>query len=323
MTVVTTRPDSLLGSSGSPPVTGAATIVDALSDDSDSSYVTTAAGSSSWEVGFDEPVLPTGSLVTRVSARLRCAVTTASKEYATQVSGMDVRPTVNWTTPTTITLTPAGASSMAMPAASLDAWLSGVYALLVPGSGTGAIVQLKSYEAFFDVALVEQPEVAVSAPTGTITTTNKPLTSWANTLDSDGGAQSRYEVKVYSAAQYGAGGFDPDTSTPTVSSGQLSGAATSWQMTATLPDDTYRAYVRSGQTVNGTAHWSDWDYEGFVIDVAVPDAPALTVTGLDAHGCVQLDMSEQGSGPSTDAFELQRSLDGGLTWEPVRLPEYV
>lgn len=322
MTVVTIRPDSTTASSGTS-LTGAASIHAALNDDSDSSYVVTAADTNYYKVGFDNPTLPAGALLTRISLRLRCAVNSASKHYQLDFSGLLEGLTVNWTTPTTVTVTPSVFSALALPVDGLDmTGLNDSY-LQVNGSGTGAIVQLKSYEAFYDFTVVEQPVTVVSAPSGTVTTSNKPLVSWSNTLDADGGAQARYEVKVFSAAQYGAGGFDPDTSTATASSGVVSSAAGSWQMTTVLPDDDYRAYVRVAQSVNGSLHWSDWEYEAFEIDVDVPDPPSLVVIAHDEHGCIELDIAADGGAATTDAFELQRSLDGGLTWEPVRLPAYV
>ena len=81
--------------------------------------------------------------------------------------------------------------------------------------------------------------------------------TWANTLDSDGGPQTKARVKVFSEAQFNAGGFDPATSTATYDSGVLSQATTS-HVGSSLLDGTYRAYPVVAQTVNGADHYSDW-----------------------------------------------------------------
>lgn len=93
------------------------------------------------------------------------------------------------------------------------------------------------------------PTTTVTAPTGTITTTDKPPTVFA--YDSvDGALPTGYQVKVFSAAQYGAGGFDADTSTPVWNSGLITPVGfvlpDSVPPTIPLPNSTtYKSYVQT------------------------------------------------------------------------------
>ena len=317
MTVVTLRPDA--SSNYNATVTGAATIHAALSDNSDASYATTPATDDWFQGNFGTTTIPAGAVVRSVVYRLRCGLNAAAtKDHLLYWNAGYQSKTINWTTPTTITLWSLGPDDFG---GEIDqSIVDGLY-LTVFGSGTGASIQLRSHEAYVDVTYVALPVAAPSAPTGTITTTNRPEVAWANTLDSDGGAQSAFEVKFYTAAEYGGGGFDPDTTTVTTTqSGVTTGSATTWTPSATLADGTYRAYVRVAQTVNGSYHWSDWDYEGFVIDVLLPAIPDLVLYPDADDACTHLIVTGQSGDATTDALELQRSTDGGVTWEPVRLP---
>jgi len=165
------------------------------------------------------------------------------------------------------------------------------------------------------------PVVTVTAPTGTITNTTTPTVTWTDTLDTDGGAQTRYDVKIFSSAQYTAGGFDPSTSASTAASGIVSAADTSWVDTVALPNATYRAYVRVAQTVNGALLWSAWAFGGFVVSVTPPAVPTLAVTAQNINGRIQAVITTGGGATTTDRVELQRSVDGGTTWLPVRNTE--
>ena len=100
-----------------------------------------------------------------------------------------------------------------------------------------------STSSYFEVTYVEKPVVSGVAPDGTISDTNQPVILWGTTLDADGGPQHAARIKIFTAAQYGAGGFDPALSAPTIDSGDIFGTADSWTVSQILPDGTYRAYV--------------------------------------------------------------------------------
>ena len=313
MTVVTLRPSSTTANTGA--VTGGGgTAHGALSDDSDASYVEYDNLEAS-EVTLTDHTLPAGAVIKDIAARVRVAKAPGSPGQATStiissvIDSVHTRDLVlNWDTPTTVSFTPpyTGFTDTQIDGGSLylTSWLG---------------VDVRIYEAYLDVTHVAKPVTNANSPTGTLTTSNLPTIGWVNTLDGDGGGQTKYQVRVFTAAQYGAGGFDPATSAATVELAETLGANTSWQVSAPLADATYRAYVRVAQTVNGDLHWSDYDQTEFTIDVDLPGAPTFTATADNANGRITLAPVDSAGVATTDAFELQRSLDGGTTWEPVRV----
>lgn len=315
MTVVTTRPNATVSASGFAN-SGGAGRAGATSDDDGGTYLLGDTIASSLLMGFAEPSIPAGALVKGVAARLRVAKTSGDAAvrvwlYTDAAGGahLAMGTIAPANSPTTITAIPAAAWST------------------TPTNLNVALFQLTAgeinvYEMYVDTVYVAKPVTAPIAPTGTITTTNVPTVEWANTLDSDGGSQTHFQVRLFTAAQYGAGGFDPATSAATDDSGiaQLP-TVTSWTPDTPLAGINYRAYVRVAQTVNGAQHWSDWAYTAFAVDVDVPAVPTLSVTADDAAACIEIDVEGNTGDETTDVIQLARSVDGGATWLPVLNPE--
>lgn len=67
----------------------------------------------------------------------------------------------------------------------------------------------------------------------------------------------------------------------------------------------------------GTAAKRYWSTETFEINVPPPALPVMTVTVDNTNQRVQVGVVA-GAGVSTDWFEVQRSVDGGVTWEYLR-----
>ena len=130
----------------------------------------------------------------------------------------------------------------------------------------------------YTYATVPTTSAVTVTPSGTITTTRKPTIGWTYTQGSDGSAQTYFRVKVFSAAQYGAGGFDPNTSASSYDSTVLAGAGTSHVLTSPLVNGvTYKAYVLTYQTTNGIAQPSAWAISStFTISITVPVPTAIT-----------------------------------------------
>lgn len=321
MTVSTLRPTGTTSNTGA--LTGGATAHAVLSDDSDATYVTFDTVGEAFRVTLGDLTLPSGAVIKGVAARIRSGLSSAgASDTAITVSyAHPVDPPTGIAPSSSYAITWASIQTITGPSFSAsgitDSNVDGEYINVVLATLTVGR-NARIYEAYFDATYVEVPEVSADAPTGTVSDTNLPDVEWSNTLDSDGGAQTTFEVKVYTDAEYGAGGFDPDTSTPTATSGITTSSSTTWQVDETLPDDTYRAYVRVAQTVNGVLHWSDWDFTEFTISVALPAAPTFTATADNANGRITLAFDDNAGSATTDVFELQRSLDGGTTWETVR-----
>lgn len=320
MTVVTTHPDATVAN-GSSTVTGAASRHAALSDDSDSSYVTLPASGTEAQIGFAEPSIPSGAIYkgrvfrARVASPGGMATTYLTPAAHPGYTALSYAMSVTWSTPVTVSVTAGESYPPSGPPASLDP-VNPITATL-----RATVNDARVYELFYDTTYIAVPVTNPTTPTGTVTDTNLPTAEWTNTLDSDGGAQTRYELKVYNDAEYGAGGFSPSTSDATYESGVTTGAVTSHAITEPLPSDTYRLYVRVAQTVNGSLHWSDWAYEAFVIDLDTPGDPDVTVTGEDNYGRIKVDIEATSGDATTDAFEIQKLQTDGETWKTIRTVE--
>lgn len=302
-------------------VNGAASGHAATSDDSDASYVTSDAASGSagiYDVGT--VTLPAGAVTKTLTVRARMFCTeeppVATVEAVNAAGGV-------WATLATSSVSIAifsthsgGGSPVSLTQAEVDALR--VSARTIEDGGS-----IRFAELYLDLVYALVPVANITYPTGTpaITTTNKPTYTWTHTPGSDGGSQSFYEIKVYTAAQYGAGGFSPDTSSTHWTSGIVVGSATSQVSGVLANSTTYRVYVRTAQTINGVAHWSVWDFEGFSIAITTADVSAITTTADSANGRILVAVDRSGS--AWDFVEVQRSTDAGTTWEYVRGGEYV
>lgn len=154
------------------------------------------------------------------------------------------------------------------------------------------------YAADMPVNAQQAPSVAISAPTGTVTTTQKPTVTWSDTLAS-GGAQSSYRVVTYSQAQYSAGGFAPGSGPSMDDSGVVVSTVTSYTLANFLLNGNYRAYVQIVQSPGGQS--SPWVFSGFTQGVSQPSAPSITATaGTDGTtGCPRIALTVSGSGSDT------------------------
>ncbi len=127
-----------------------------------------------------------------------------------------------------------------------------------------------------DFTLVAEagPALSVNGPSGNVTA-SQPIISWTATPAS-GSSIISWEAKVFSAAQYTAGGFNPATSATTWDSGVTSGSATSVQVGTALPAGiTYRFYVEVTETGSIS---SSWVYSTATVVADLPVTPTLTAT---------------------------------------------
>lgn len=151
----------------------------------------------------------------------------------------------------------------------------------------------KVYELYCDVLYANPPTVAV--PTVTGTASSFPTVNWVYTLGTDGGPQSKYDVKIFDSATYSGGGFSPDTSTAVWSTTVSSSAAAQQIGTALVSGTTYQAYVRVYQFISGVYQPSvggtgaGWQVSTpFTLALDQPAIPTLTVTADPTNARVQL-----------------------------------
>lgn len=166
------------------------------------------------------------------------------------------------------------------------------------------------------------PVTDVTAPTGTITTTNQPPTVWTYT-DPDGQAiQDRFQLKIWKRPGGSWAGFDPDTTVlePVFQIEALGDATT--QTTDVRLDNTgvYRSYVRTAQAVQDFPPfiYGAWDFSEFTISLTQPATPSISASYVDSDYVGLLVTPAAPGSPSVEHFEVERSLDNGVTWNNFR-----
>jgi hypothetical protein len=137
------------------------------------------------------------------------------------------------------------------------------------------------------------PVLNVSGPGGS-TPSAQPTITWTAT-PAAGASITNWQAKVFSAAQYSAGGFNPATSTPTWDSGLQTGNPGSVQVGTPLVNGvTYRFYVQVTETGPVT---SNWIYSSATAAFDAPAPPLITATtGTDSTtGLPLIDLAVQGT----------------------------
>lgn len=328
MTLVTLRPDHVVQNSGASIGAGSGTLASVLADDNDATYIWPGTSSSNFAViGFPAPTLPAGAVIKSGAGRARIANVSGgsmlgafrANSYRGADSFGEWEGSITWSTPTTIS---AGVTPLTV--------LPSAPEIIIWGSLTGGSSP-RAYELYIDLVYVTKPVTTVVGPTASPVPTSWPTIEWSNTLDTDGGDQTAFEVKIFSAAQYGASNFSPDASTPYSTSGVATSSSTSWtdNSTATpdgtiqsqpLADGTYRAYVRVAQTVNGTYTWSAWATKDFTVTAVKPNNPTVVAYSEPDKARIRVDVVDllTDSGTQAQYFEIERSTDGGASWAALR-----
>lgn len=294
MTFVVLDPNSTGSNTGAVTGTNAHS---ALSDGSDSTFVDYDYGEASTH-GLSDLTLPSGArlLSAQVLARTKKLATgpgALNTVLVADTTSQSALP-VTWDTATDA----GGVFSFSVTDPGLDAATIGLYCT--------SLSSVRVYKAWVRVLYLTKPTVNVTAPTGTLTSSNVQV-SWSPSFDVHANTSgSLYEVKVFSQAQYSAGGFDPETSASTISASGSDGS-TGVLFGPSLTDGSYRAYVKvASPTVPD--QWSDWDYEAFTVDVDKPGTPSLSLAANDADGRIAIELDDTAGDVSTSSFQVQRSV---------------
>lgn len=171
------------------------------------------------------------------------------------------------------------------------------------------------YELRALVTLNEQPSASITAPSASVTTGSRPAITWAYT-DTDGDPQSVYEVRVFTAAQYGATGFDPATSDAFWSTGLVESADTGVTPDVDLDNAaTFRAYVRAGHAIGLTYYLSDWVYQQFTVGYDSPPLPDLVASYSERQNVVYV----TGTGRTNYVSQDESTFDESVgSWDTVQ-----
>lgn len=311
MTTQTLTPDATFANSGN--VVGAAGTVHAsLADTVDANYVEYQDGELS-VVQFTSYTLTAGQIVAGLRVRLRGRQVTTGQFFG--VIGTSPFSSIPGTEfvwfPTSVSF--VDYSGLFVGASLTQPNINDLMLTVQASSGEVFLTR-----AVIDLIVAEPPTVTVNNPTGTIGSPT-PTVSWTYTPGSDGGPQSRYRVKVFTAAQYGAGGFDPETSTATWDSGTISGNASSVAVSTPLANaTTFRAYVKVTHTINGIDASSAWAFSTFTTSFATSNVSTVTCTPNNSTGAITVVVARNTGTQAWAMIEVERSNDGGATWVPVR-----
>lgn len=202
-------------------------------------------------------------------------------------------------------------------AAWTQANISALAASIQYWGGTTGSTSFRLTELYADVLYNEAPTATVTAPAegGTVGTT-RPTITW-DYADPENDLQERYQVKVFSEAQYTDPLFNVETSTPIFDSGVVydSNARSVALNTDLINTIVYRAYVRVAD-VGSSGRYSNWDYNQFTVTLSPATTPSITATILNNEGRIRLDVI--GSGDVGSHAILEYSDDAGETWKTHR-----
>lgn len=268
--------------------TGGSTPQGVLSDGSDLTYMTYNPGEKT-VFNLEDLTLPSGAVILLAQAAARVARSSGffNAIMRTVINANDpdasTDSTVSYLTPTGL----AGATKW--DGTLTDAGLDG--ATLEIGNSSIALADLIVYEASLMVLYLIKPVVAVAHPTGTLTEDNSPTAIWTTAWDPDyTPSTAKYRVKIFTDAVKTGGGFNPETSTAVLDSGEQELSTSGYQLhdfSDILANGTYWTYVK----VSGVeGQWSDWDNEQFIVNVPLPGVPILTTSDDPANGRVVLNL---------------------------------
>ena len=166
------------------------------------------------------------------------------------------------------------------------------------------------WSAVATFSLMNTPGVSISTPKDDSTVNVSRMTVTWTYFQSQGRAQAGAEVQLVQ---------DPDGDTPiTRESRTVNGTATSFLLTTALADQTsymVRVRVRSSDGL-----WSNWDEPTFSVSYPQPPVPQARVSWDDTQGAAHVSVfnpNPEGTEPPTVYNTVERSIDGGQTWELV------
>lgn len=313
MTTTTIVPNAVVAAGSHDYTVVGASVVAALTDASDSTYVALGVPGTSADLilDFGTFTLPAGAVILLATNKYRAAFLPAFPDpiyvYRQTSSSFAGQPLTATPTNFTNTYTISSVTGAVATQADIDG-----YQLHANNDGG------RLYEVSVDIKYALVPSVVVTAPPS-IAGTTSPTVAWTHTPGSDAQTgQTKYQVRVFSAAEYGIGGFNPATSPASYDSGIVpsnAASAVSAPLSASL---TYRAYVSTAQTTNGVDQWAPWAFTQFSFNVTPPRVATVVATPNNTTGTVGVTVTRDGTGLAWESVGLEASYDGGVTWNPVR-----
>jgi hypothetical protein len=299
---------------------GSGTAYAALSDNSDTTYITRTSTTipAAYEMELGTTTLAATEKVVSVNLRAKFNVGTngiaqLSLGVITDRNGRTVYYSVPYTKQKTFSTATVDASLYLTTAPDGSAWSQTLIDNLVVKFQDGATAsgdRSQLLEVYVDVLTTAQPTTTVTAPTGTITDTSFPAVTWTY-ADTDGDVQSAYEIKIFSSAQYSASGFNPETSASIVDTGIIISTNNGQSLEVDLPNSTtYRAYVKTAQLVNGVNYFSNWAYSQFTMGIDSPASPSISAFYDSTNGSIAVTVYGRTNTLTTNQASLETDTSG-------------
>ena len=328
MAVTTIVPDATVsGASLFQLVGGGATVHASINDGSDTTYIQKQAavvGQADAIVDFGTFTLTASQIIKQVRLRARCSTpTTAGKinvYLGARLSNQNYffsGLSINGQYASATTFTGPYYNSAPDGTAWTQNALNNLRAKISEYRDTGVLGKI--YDLFIDVDVSTKPTVTVSLPSGGVSATTTPDVSWTYVDSTDNTTQNYYQIKVFTAAQYGASGFNATTSTAIYDSGQIASSDQNAVVGSLLVTGTYRCYVRVAKDINGSPFWSDWAYSAFTESYTAPAIPTMAVAWTAAFGYATFTLTGAATGYTSLFYQVERSDDSGVTYTAIDL----
>jgi hypothetical protein len=135
---------------------------------------------------------------------------------------------------------------------------------------------IRLHTLFVDVDVKDRP--TASAVTLANTNTTRPIVS-GTFAATEGDPLTRARLKIFTAAQVAASGFNADTTPAIYDSGDQATVSLKLPVGVDLaPGVTYHAYLKGAYTLNAGPFWSAWASASFLLAIEPAGAPVLTMT---------------------------------------------
>lgn len=322
---VVLRPNVVVAHGG---FTGAAADIDNwLADDSDATFTRSTLARDYFYLDLTNVVLPVGAQVRSVRLTFRARSSGAVLEHKDWYAAVGVadaataygryHPMVRYVAASTFGASSGGSWALnpsGQPWTQADIDNMRVVAQRQTAAADGSAT-LDIAEVYVYVEYNRAPVITSVTPSGGTINTTRPAISWVYT-DADDDPAEVTEVKVFA----GSGAVNPDVTTPVWSSGPIWGSTTTAITVRTdlTNGSAYQAFVRASD-VGSNGRWSAWKGgAAFTVSITPPPAPTLSVAADATNNRHTLTITQGGTTPVTDLFDVERSADAGVSWTPVR-----
>lgn len=302
MTKVTLRPDGTISSAGMGDATPHVELSDSSTGTTESALGSSAAMAT---MTLGTTTLPAGAVTKSLTAltQARGIGTTLPGRAHVKVTKADGTVLVDYIDAGFASTSFVTRSSSAVKVALSQADVDGLRLWVHLNEKQAGPYPVVMAEAYADLRYVTVPTIALDAAVTSLDTVTQ---SWTYSQpDVDGGAQAQWVARVFTAAQYGASGWDPATSTATA---EASGTGSTAAVTLSgLPDGSnHRIYVRAADDVNGVPLWSAWQFNTFTITTTRAQVLTVTPTAQPSTASVSVAVARNTGNDAWTGVEVER-----------------